>query len=97
MKDTEDTVENPFVRGSVYRIRSLGTQQEPTLTTGTFLGFTPFGMGGECLKIELAKDHGEEAGNTRVIPNHMVLSVDVLEQKTAEDKKKDDSHRVYYS
>lgn len=94
VKDKEGT---PFVKGSVYRVRSLGSHQEPVLTVGTFLGFTHIGMSSEALKIELGNDHGEDAGKTRIVPVHMLLHVDVLEQKESEEPEKDDSHPVSYS
>ena len=98
MVSTEkDKERNPFVKGSVYRIRSLGSREEPVLTTGEFLGFTHIGMSSEALKIELGADHGEDAGRVRVVPVHMLLHIDVLQQKESEEPEKDDSHPVSYS
>lgn len=93
----EDRRFNPFVKESVYRIRSLGTQNEPTLTTGVFQGFTNFGMGGEGVMMRLGADHGEDKEKLRVIPLHMVLHIDVLEQKEEDEKKQDEGHPVSYS
>ena len=88
---------NPFVKGSVYRIRSLGTHDAPIETHGTFLGFTSFGMGGEALRIELSKEHGKDKGLTRIIPVHMLLHIDILEQKEPDESKDDEGHPVFYS
>lgn len=88
---------NPFVKGSTYRVRSLGTQEAPTETTGTFKGFTNFGMGGEGVMMELDDSHGDVVGKLRVIPLHMVMSIDVLEQVEEESEKQDEGHPVSYS
>lgn len=93
----EDRRFNPFVKGSIYRVRSLGTQEAPTVTTGEFTGFTNFGMGGEGVMMKLADDHGEDKGKLRVIPLHMVMHIDVLEQKQEDEKKQDEGHPVSYS
>lgn len=93
----EDRRFNPFVKQSVYRVRSLGTQNEPTVTSGLFEGFTNFGMGGEGVMMRLADDHGDDKGKLRVIPLHMVLHIDVLEQKEEDEEKQDEGHPVSYS
>ncbi len=95
--DTKDAPEDPFVAGSHYRVRSLGTHEAPVVTEGEFLGFTSFGMGGQGMRIRMGDTHEEDAGRVRVIPLHMVLHVDVLTQKAAPDKKKDESHPVFYT
>lgn len=97
LKD-DDAPDDPFVAGSLYRVRSLGTHEAPVVTEGEFLGFTSFGMGGQGMRIRLGDFHGDEAGRVRVIPLHMVLHVDVLTQKAPENKKKDDEgHPVFYT
>jgi hypothetical protein len=96
--EKDETPEDPFVAGSHYRVRSLGTQKEPFVSEGEFLGFTSFGMGGQGMRLKLADSHGEDAGRVRVIPLHMIMHVDILSQKSPESKKKDDEHHsVFYT
>ncbi len=96
-KNDDARPENPFVKGSVYRVTSLGTQQAPTTSEGEFLGFTQVGMGAEGLMLELGSSHGDDAGKKRVIPLHMLLHVDVLEQAKDEETPEEDAGHVYYS
>lgn len=94
----DDSPEDPFVAGSRYRVRSLGTHEAPVESEGVFLGFTSFGMGGQGMRIRLGESHGEHADLVRVIPLHMVLHVDIVEQKAPKAKSKDDeSHPVFYT
>ena len=96
--EKDEAPEDPFVAGSKYRVRSLGTHEAPVVTEGEFLGFTSFGMGGQGMRIRMGDHHDEAEGRVRVIPLHMVLHVDVLSQKAPEGKKKeDDSHPVFYT
>lgn len=95
--EEEERKLQPFVKGSVYRVRSIGTQTEPTTTTGVFRGFTNFGMGGEGVMMELSDDHGDDKGRIRVIPLHMVTFIDVVDLKEENVKKQDEGHPVSYS
>jgi hypothetical protein len=97
MPPQDEERKNPFVKGSVYRIVSLGTQEAPVETQGTFVGFTNFGMTGEGVMIELGTRHGDAAGKLRVIPLHMVLHLDVIEGKEEQKEKQDEGHPVSYS
>lgn len=95
---TEDETkkdENPFVKGSVYRITSLGTQDSPTVSEGEFLGFTGVGMSGEGMTVKLGKAHGDDAGRKRVIPMHMLLHVDVLDEASEDEDEEEETHHYY--
>lgn len=93
----ERSEENPFTKGSVYKVVSLGTRDVLTESQGEFVGFTHVGMGGEGMVLVLADSHGDDAGMKRIIPLHMVMHVDVVSQAEAEEKKDEGHGPVYYS
>jgi len=81
--------------GSKYRIRSLQSKENALTTEGTFIGYTSVGMDdGIC--IELGEAHGEDKGITRVLPTHMITSIDILKSIEEEDVKEDKTS-VYFS
>ncbi|MBW3583566.1 MAG: hypothetical protein KY455_10755 [Euryarchaeota archaeon] len=82
--------------GSTYRVRSVGTRDEPTETEGEFLGFSAIGSGAEGIVMKLGDGHGDVAGKKRVIPLHMLLHVDVIkENKKAEEADKEEAAHYY--
>jgi hypothetical protein len=89
---TEDkTDEKPIVitKGSKYRVVSLEAKDAPLVTHGTFLGYTAIGSNeGMCMKLD--ESHKESFGKMRIIPAHMVVSIDVIKAAEAEkDKSKE--------
>ncbi len=81
-----------LVDGSKYKITSLWTRDKILETRGTFKGYMYVGKD-QGLKIEL-DDPKEENNAVRVIPSHMVLCIDILEQ--AEQKDEDDDKGSSY-
>ena len=79
-----------LIKGSIYQITSLGSRDEPIVTTGKFLGFSILGPS-EALCIELDKSHKKLAGKVRIIPSHMVLTLDVIKESKEKDKKDDET------
>jgi hypothetical protein len=82
----EISEEKPLVitKGSKYRVVSLESRDQPLVTHGTFLGYTAIGSNeGLCMKLD--ESHKESAGRMRIIPAHMVASIDVI--KAAEPEK----------
>ncbi len=73
-----------LIKGSRYRITSMETRDKPLLSHGTFRGYSVIGPD-EALCIELDSSHPDQAGKIRLIPCHMVIAIDVVEQ--AEEKK----------
>jgi hypothetical protein len=64
--------------GSKYVISSLGDRDRAIVTKGTFRGYTVVGnVDGVC--IELDASHRGLRGKIRVLPSHMVLSIDIIE------------------
>ena len=88
--------ENDFVvltKGSRYRITSMETRDKPLITHGIFRGYAAVGPDdGICL--ELDQSHPDMAGKIRIIPCHMVISIDVVEQ--AEEKREKEKPGTMY-
>ena len=82
--------------GSIYKIKSLESKEKPLLTHGIFKGYTAIGHDdGICIKLD--DSHKELAGKIRVIPAHMVLSIDIIkvEKKEEENEGEDSTFRSY--
>jgi len=81
--------------GSKYYVRSLASREAVLDTKGTFRGFTSVGSI-DGLAMELDETHKELKGKLRVIPSHMIISIDILEAaKKDEDKTVDDMSMHY--
>ena len=76
--------------GSTYQINSLCSRDEPIISTGKFQGFAVMGSA-EAVCIELDKSHKKLAGKIRMIPSHMILSLDVLKEVKKKDKDDEDT------
>ena len=73
-----------LTKGSRYRIQSVETRDKPMVSHGVFRGYAAVGPD-DAICLELDESHKELAGKVRLIPCHMVLSIDIVEQ--VEDKK----------
>ena len=73
--------------GSKYQITSLGSKDTPIVTNGEFLGFSILGSS-EALCLKLDKSHKKLSGKIRMIPSHMIMTLDVITE--VKDKKKSD-------
>ncbi len=82
--------------GSKYRVLSLGGRDAMLESRGTFKGVVSVGTI-DSVAIELDADQGEFSGKLRVIPSHMLLAVDILEQAKDKDSEKavSDEHMHY--
>ncbi len=79
--------EDAFVvltKGSRYRIQSVETRDKPMVSHGAFRGYAAIGPD-DAICLELDESHKDLAGKVRLIPCHMVISIDVVEQ--VEEKK----------
>lgn len=74
-----------LTKGSKYRIASVETREKPMVTHGTFRGYTAIGSA-EGIVIEMDESHKEMAGRMRIIPTHMVISIDVIELAKEEER-----------
>jgi hypothetical protein len=87
MDDDEDL---ELTKGSKYIVTSLGSREEPLVSTGTFEGYISVGNGGAII-LELDKTHKKLAGKNRIIPVHMILAIDIIKQVKKEDEKETES------
>lgn len=83
-----------LTKDSTYHVRSLGTRQELIESRGRFKGFVSVGST-DGMVVELDGSHGDLEGTRRVIPTHMLLTVDVLEA-VEEEAEAEDAH-IHYS
>lgn len=72
-----------LTKGSRYRVESMETRDKTKLTRGIFRGYAAIGSD-DAIVIELDETHAEQKGKYRLIPLHVILSVDVLEQVPGE-------------
>ncbi|HET6405587.1 MAG TPA: hypothetical protein VFH78_13170 [Candidatus Thermoplasmatota archaeon] len=94
MKPKKDDPPVQLTLGSTYHVRSLASREAVLDTRGTFRGFV--GVGSiDGLAMELDASHKELAGKTRVIPSHMVLSIDILEAAKKDEEAKDELSMHY--
>ncbi|MBU1158096.1 MAG: hypothetical protein KKE24_02010 [Candidatus Thermoplasmatota archaeon] len=82
--------------GSLYRIKSLESREKPLETTGVFKGYAALAHD-TALVMEVEKISGESKEKfMRLIPSHMVISIDVLKAEKEEEVKDKDSNAVYF-
>jgi hypothetical protein len=80
--------------GSKYRIKSLESRDQPLITHGTFLGYTAIAHDdGIC--IELDSSHKDFVGKIRVIPVHVIISIDIMEAVKKETSEKTEAGTMY--
>ena len=64
------------------------------LTKGVFRGYAAIGPD-DAIVIEMDESHTELKGKLRLIPVHVVLSVDVMEHVPEETPKSEKPHTMY--
>jgi hypothetical protein len=82
----ESSQDKPIVltKGSKYRVVSLESREAPLVSHGEFIGYTAIGTNeGMCVRLD--ESHKEATGRLRIIPTHMIISIDVI--KAAEPEK----------
>lgn len=72
-----------LTKGSRYRIESMETRDRTKITKGIFRGYAAIGPD-DVLVVELDESHQEMKGKLRLIPLHVILTIDVLEQVPGE-------------
>ena len=83
-----------LTKGSRYRIVSVETRERPMMSHGTFRGYAAIGPD-DSICIELDDSHKDLAGKIRLIPCHMVLSVDIVEQIEEKKEKSAEPKAMY--
>jgi hypothetical protein len=81
--------------GSLYRVKSLESRDKPMETVGIFKGYAAVAHD-TAIVIELNGSGGEEKGRLRLIPSHMVISIDVLKAEKEKEEKEAESNAVYF-
>jgi len=81
--------------GSLYLIRSLESRDKPLETVGTFKGYAAVAHD-TAMVIELDGSGGQEKGRLRLIPSHMVVSIDVLKAEKEKVEKEAETNAVYF-
>jgi hypothetical protein len=89
----EDTIV-ALTKGSRYRIESMETRDRTKITKGVFRGYAAIGPD-DAVVIEMDESHQEQKGKLRLIPVHVVLSVDVMEHVKEESPKAEKSQTMY--
>jgi hypothetical protein len=83
-----------LTEGSTYRITSIGSKEKPTVSNGTFKGYTVVGNM-EAISLELDKSHRNLKGKIRIIPSHMIMTIDIMTAKKPKEEK-DSEEAVFY-
>jgi len=82
--------------GSLYRVKSLESRDKPLETVGVFKGYAAVAHD-TAVVLEVDVSAGEKKEKMiRLIPSHMVISIDVLKAEKAEELKEKDSNAVYF-
>jgi hypothetical protein len=81
--------------GSLYRVKSLESRDKPMETVGIFKGYAAVAHD-TAIVVELNGSGGEEKGRLRLIPSHMVISIDVLKAEKEKEEKEAESNAVYF-
>jgi hypothetical protein len=84
-----------LTQGSQYRIKSLESRDKPMETVGIFRGYAAVAHD-TALVMELEKKLGEEKGMLRLIPSHMIISIDVLKAEKEKEVKDSETNAVSY-
>jgi len=83
-----------LTKGSRYRIESMETRERTKVTKGIFRGYATIGTD-DAILIELDESHQEMKGKLRLIPLHVILAVDIMEQVPGEAPKVANSGTMY--
>lgn len=82
--------------GSLYRIKSLESRDKPLETIGVFKGYAAIAHD-TAIVLDVDISAGEKKERlVRLIPSHMIISIDVLKAEKAEELKESDSNPVYF-
>lgn len=83
-----------LTEGSQYRVKSLEARDKPMETIGIFKGYAAVAHD-TAIVMELEKPLGGGNAMLRLIPSHMIISIDVLKAEK-EKKTKDQNEEAAY-
>ncbi len=81
--------------GSLYKIKSLEAKDKPMETVGIFKGYAAIAHD-TAVVMQLEKQLNDEAARIRLIPAHMILSIDVLKAEEEKEETEKDTNAVYF-
>jgi len=84
---------NRLTEGSHYLVKSLSTRDNIIKTRGFFKGYLQLGQH-QAISMEL-DDTNEDAGETRIIPCHVIASIDVIERAELEEESKKETSSYF--
>ncbi|HIH01863.1 TPA: hypothetical protein HA259_07325 [Thermoplasmata archaeon] len=84
-----------LTEGSQYRIKSLEARDKPMETIGVFKGYAAIAHD-TAVVMELENPLGEGKAMLRLIPSHMIISIDVLKAEKEKKTKEQDGNSVYF-
>lgn len=80
----------------MYRVRSLESRDKPLETVGVFKGYAAVAHDTAIvMEVDLSTVEGKDKF-MRLIPSHMIISIDVLRAEKEEEHKDKDSNAVYF-
>ncbi|HEC88330.1 MAG TPA: hypothetical protein ENI52_03330 [Thermoplasmata archaeon] len=84
-----------LIPGSKYIIYSIGSEKEMLQTSGIFVGYSYLSKDeiGICIKMD--SSHGSKKNKTRIIPAHMILAIDIIEEKKVRKKGEDEAKHYF--
>ena len=85
-----------LTEGSRYRIISIGGRENPLETEGIFMGFSTLGIDEIGLIMNTGENIQQKNGNTRIIPLHAILAIDILDEKEHIKKEEKSEANHYY-
>lgn len=84
-----------LTEGSQYRVKSLEARDKPMETIGVFKGYAAIAHD-TAIVMELEKPLGDGKAMLRLIPSHMIISIDVLKAEEEKKAKESEGDSVYF-
>ena len=84
-----------LTEGSQYRVKSLEARDKPMETIGIFKGYAAVAHDTAIvMELEMPLEDGKTM--LRLIPSHMIISIDVLKAKKEKKAKEQDGEAAYF-
>jgi len=84
-----------LTEGSQYRVKSLEARDKPMETIGIFKGYAAVAHDTAIvMELEMPLENGKAM--LRLIPSHMIISIDVLKAKKEKKAKEQDGEAAYF-
>jgi hypothetical protein len=80
--------------GSLYKVKSLESREKPMETIGIFKGYAA--VAHDTSLVMEVEDTISGAKHLRLIPSHMIISIDVLKAEKESETKETEANAVYF-